>query len=146
MSPETPPLANRRPAPRKRAFLGCTVVYGEGAYSFPCVIRDIAPKGARIGFEAGHAMPSSFWLINGRDRTAHKARIAWSTARKRASRSKSSYPLHQLPPDAGYLKRFQRPALGVSPETGRSHRPGCAPARCRDAACPVRAPLPPKRR
>ena len=76
MNPEPPPLANRRPGVRKRSFLGCTVVYGDGAHSFACVIRDIAPTGARIGFEAGHSMPSSFWLINSRDRTAHKAKIA----------------------------------------------------------------------
>ena len=103
---EIPPLANRRPAPRKRAFLGCTVVYGEGAYSFGCVIRDVAPGGARIGFEAGHSMPSSFWLINGRDRTAHKAKVAWATAKEAGVEFEASYPLHQLPADAGYLKRF----------------------------------------
>lgn len=106
MSPEPPPLADRRPSPRKRAFLGCTVVYGDGAYSFPCVIRDMAAGGARIGFEAGTSMPSNFWLINTRDRTAHKTRVAWTTAREAGLKFEASYPLHQLPPDAGYLKRF----------------------------------------
>ena len=106
MSIQSPPLANRRPAPRKRAFLGCTVVYGEGAYSFPCVIRDVAPRGARIGFEAGQSLPASFWLINGRDRTAHKAKIAWATAKEAGVEFEASHPLHQLPAEAGYLKRF----------------------------------------
>jgi hypothetical protein len=105
-SSETPPLANRRPGSRKRAFLGCTVVYGDGAYSFPCVIRDVAPGGARIGFEAGSSIPSSFWLINSRDRTAHKTRIAWTTAKEAGVEFEATYPLHQLPPDVGYLKRF----------------------------------------
>ena len=106
MTPDIPPLANRRPAPRKRAFLGCTVVYGDGAYSFPCVIRDVAPGGARIGFDAGSHMPSSFWLINGRDRTAHKARIRWATAKEAGVEFEAGYPLHQLPLEFDYLKRF----------------------------------------
>lgn len=106
MNPEPPPLANRRPGVRKRSFLGCTVVYGDGAHSFACVIRDIAPTGARIGFEAGHSMPSSFWLINSRDRTAHKAKIAWSTAKEAGVEFESSIPLHQLPAELGYLKRY----------------------------------------
>ena len=106
MSPDVPPLANRRPAPRKRSFLGCTVVYGDGAYSFPCVIRDVAPTGARIGFEAGSHMPPSFWLINGRDRTVHKARVAWATAKEAGVEFESSQPVHQLPPELSYLKRY----------------------------------------
>jgi hypothetical protein len=106
MSIEVPPIANRRPAPRKRAYLGCTIVYGEGAYSFACVIRDVAPGGARISFDAGHSMPSSFWLVNGRDHTAHKARIAWARAKEAGVEFENSLPLHQLPPELGYLKRF----------------------------------------
>ena len=106
MDTQFPPLANRRPQPRKRAFLGCTAVYGEGAYSFACVIRNIAPGGARIGFEIGNAMPSPFWLINSRDRTVHKAHIAWSTATEAGVEFETSYPLHQLPPELSYLKRF----------------------------------------
>jgi hypothetical protein len=103
---ELPPLANRRPAARRRAFLGCTIVYGEGAYSFPCVIRDTGEHGVRIGFEPGHSMPSSFWLINGRDRTAHKARIAWAGVKEAGVEFESSFTLAELPPELGYLKRF----------------------------------------
>jgi hypothetical protein len=106
MNTDLPPLANRRPQTRKRSFLGCTVVYGDGAYSFPCVIRDVAPGGARIAFEAGSSLPGNFWLINGRDRTAHKARIAWATAKEAGLEFESSHPIHQLPPELGYLKRF----------------------------------------
>jgi hypothetical protein len=106
MSTEIPPLANRRPSPRKRAFLGCTVVYGDGAHSFPCVIRNIAPTGARIGFESGHTPPASFWLVSGRDRTAHKARIAWVTNAEAGVEFETVIPLHQLPADLAWLKRF----------------------------------------
>lgn len=107
MSSETPPLANRRPQARKRAFLGCTVVYGEnGAYSFPCVIRNVAPGGARLGFDLGHTPPSRFWLVNGRDRTAHRVHIVWATGTEVGVEMEAGYPLHQLPPELAYLKRF----------------------------------------
>ena len=106
MSADIPPLANRRPATRKRTFLGCTVVFGEGTHSFACVIRNVTPAGARIGFEAGHSMPSSFWLINNRDRTAHKAHIAWATAKEAGLEFESSIPLHQLPAELTYLKHY----------------------------------------
>ena len=106
MSHEAPPLANRRPQMRKRAFLGCTAVYGDGAYSIACVIRNIAPSGARIGFEVGSRIPSPFWLINSRDRIVHKARIVWATGTEAGVEFDATYPLHQLPPDLAYLKRF----------------------------------------
>lgn len=106
MSDEVPPLANRRPSPRKRSFLGCTVVYGDGADSFPCVIRNVAPTGARIGFDNGHTLPSSFWLVSGRDRIAHKARAAWVKATEAGVEFENAIPLHQLPAELAWLKRF----------------------------------------
>lgn len=112
MSNEIPPLANRRPSPRKRSFLGCTVVYAEGAHSFPCVIRNVTPQGARIGFDSGHTLPSHFWLVSTRDRTAHKARAAWMTNTEAGVEFESNIPLHQLPTELSWLKRFAGPGGG----------------------------------
>lgn len=105
MSSEIPPIANRRPLPRKRSFLGCMIVYGDGAYSIPCTIRDISPSGAHITYETASNLPARFWLINLRDRTAHKTRMAWSTATEAGVEFESGMPLHQLPPELAYLKR-----------------------------------------
>ena len=101
-----PPLANRRPAQRKRAFLGCRIVYAEGRYSFACTIRNIAPGGVRIAFAQGERLPSSFYLINERERTGHKARIIWASEAEAGVELESTFPLHAIPPELSYLKRF----------------------------------------
>ena len=101
-----PPLANRRPAQRKRAFLGCQIVYAEGRYSFPCTIRNISPRGARIAFAQGERMPSNFILINERERTGHKAHLVWASPAEAGVELETSFPLHAIPDELSYLKRF----------------------------------------
>jgi hypothetical protein len=103
---ELPPLANRRPTGRKRAFLGCKIIYDEGRYSFPCTIRNISPSGARITFASGERMPSSFYLINERERTGHKARIIWASLAEAGVELESTFPLHAIPGELSFLKRF----------------------------------------
>lgn len=103
---ELPPLANRRPAGRKRAFLGCKIIYEEGRYSLPCTIRNISPGGVRIAFATGERMPSRFYLINERERTGHKARIIWVSHAEAGVELESTFPLHAIPAELSYLKRF----------------------------------------
>ena len=103
---EPPPLANRRPAGRKRAFLGCKIVYAEGRYSFPCTIRNIAPSGVRVAFAPGERMPSDFILINERERTGHKAHIIWASQAEAGVELQSTFALHAIPAELSYLKRF----------------------------------------
>ena len=101
-----PPLANRRPTPRKRAFLGCRIVYAEGRFSFPCTIRNISPTGARIAFAPGETLPARFYLINAREHTGHQARIIWASQTEAGVELESTFPLHDIPPEFSYLKRF----------------------------------------
>jgi len=107
VNPERPPLADRRAAsPRKRAFLGGIIVYAEGAHSFSCVLRNVTPKGARIGFDIGQMLPMHFWLVSGRERTAYRARTIWLRANEAGVEFESAIALHQLPADLAYLRRF----------------------------------------
>lgn len=101
-----PPLANRRPAQRKRAFLGCKIVYGEGRYSFPCTIRNISPSGVRIAFAPGEALPSSFYLVNGRERSGHRARVIWASQAEAGVELETTFPLHAIPEELKFLRRF----------------------------------------
>ena len=45
---DLPPLAERRPVPRRRVLLGGVATYEDGAYTLNCQIRDLNEKGARI--------------------------------------------------------------------------------------------------
>ena len=101
-----PPIVERRPAPRRRVLLGGMAVYAQGRHSFPCTIRSISPRGARIGFAADQAVPSSFHLINLRDRTVHQASMVWSTRDECGIALKDGVPMDALPHDLHFLKRF----------------------------------------
>ena len=59
-----PPQAERRKEPRKRVVLRGKVVYGDGAFSVDCLIRNIGSKGARISVEKGVGIPSCVYLID----------------------------------------------------------------------------------
>jgi hypothetical protein len=104
---ELPPLADRRATGlRKRAFLGGVVVYADGAHSFACVMRNVTAKGARIGFDTGQILPTHFWLISGRERSAYRARTVWLRPNEAGVAFEAAMALHQLPPELGYLRRF----------------------------------------
>ena len=74
---ELPPLAERRPVPRKRVLLGGVAAYENGSYSLKCQIRDLNDKGARITVSSRQALPEELYLIIMRDHLVHKARLIW---------------------------------------------------------------------
>ena len=74
---ELPPLAERRPVPRKRVLLGGMATYDHGSYSLKCQIRDLNEKGARITVSSRQALPEELYLIIMRDHLVHKARLIW---------------------------------------------------------------------
>jgi hypothetical protein len=103
---QPPPIAERRPERRKRAFLGGIVVYAEGRHSFACTIRNITARGARIAFAAGRSPPSSFHLISLRDHVVHPAHIVWASATEAGVALEDGIAMAELPHALGYLKRF----------------------------------------
>jgi hypothetical protein len=103
---QPPPLAERRPGRRTRSLLGGVVVYAEGQRSFPCTIRNITARGARIAFADGHAPPSSFQLINLRDQMVHQAHIVWASATEAGVALESGVAMGALPHNLRYLKQF----------------------------------------
>ncbi len=58
----TTTTAERRGAPRSRAFLKGLIVYSHGNMSVPCLVRDISASGARLKLASGIVVPNTFDL------------------------------------------------------------------------------------
>jgi hypothetical protein len=67
---------HRREA-RHRAFLGAKLVYGDGAFTLDCVVRDISVDGARVKLPQGQAVPDRLFLVEIRSGIAYEAQVAW---------------------------------------------------------------------
>src|ERR1700748_1175741 len=74
---DLPPLAERRPGPRQRVLLGGIFAGDGGRFVLSCKIRDITASGARISIARHQRLPGSFFLINVRERVAHRAFLRW---------------------------------------------------------------------
>lgn len=74
---DIPPLAERRPVPRRRVLLGGVATHENGAYTLNCQIRDLNDKGARITIPGRQSLPEELYLVITRDQLAHKARVIW---------------------------------------------------------------------
>ena len=106
-TPKPPPLAERRPKPRKRVLFGGRVTYSEGAKHFDCSIRDLSESGARISLKPGVPIPSSVYLIDTRNRTVHESRVVWNNGREAGLQFIKSFPLSGIDdPRLSYLKRL----------------------------------------
>ncbi|HEY0265116.1 MAG TPA: PilZ domain-containing protein [Rhizomicrobium sp.] len=102
---EMPPLAERRKA-RKRTLLSGTVTHSQGRFSFPCTIRDVSASGARIAFARGSVLPGEIYLIDRRNNVGHRCAVAWVRDAEAGLAFRASFPMHALPADADFLRRF----------------------------------------
>ena len=97
----------RRPPPRRRVLLGGLITYGQGTHCFSCTIRDFSETGARISMTPRHALPSSIFLINLRDRVAYECRTKWSKGGEAGLAIEKVMPLDKLADSKlGFLKRL----------------------------------------
>lgn len=103
---EPPPPAERRPSPRRRAFLGGRIVYAEGRFSLPCTIRNISASGLRIAFPPGTTLPSSFHLINPKDRMIYRGQIVWANNAEAGVKIEERFSVDAIPAELAYLNRF----------------------------------------
>ena len=102
-----PPPADRRPSPRMRVLLSGIVVYGDGAYSFDCVFRNLSATGARIVASKGVQFPPEFFLINVRDRVAYDCKLAWNKGGEVGVSFKATVSLSGITdPALAYLKKL----------------------------------------
>ena len=71
-----PPKENRARR-RQRTLLTGVGAYLDGTGTFDCSIRDLTDTGGRIRFNGGLAIPSTFHLVNVRDKVAYEAKVKW---------------------------------------------------------------------
>ena len=69
--------AEHRRSLRQRSFLGAKLVYGDGAFTVDCVVRDVSETGARVKLPDGQAVPDRLFLVEMRSGIAYEARVAW---------------------------------------------------------------------
>jgi len=106
-TPKPPPLAERRPKPRKRVLFGGRVTYSDGAKHFDCSIRDLSESGARISLKPGVPIPSRVYLIETRNRMVHESSVVWNNGREAGLRFLKSFPLSAITdPNLFYLKQM----------------------------------------
>ena len=72
------PAKDQRAAPRRRVLLGGSVVFGQGAQSLVCTIRDLSDDGARVRLKGLTALPAQVFLIEMRRGLAFEAKVAWA--------------------------------------------------------------------
>ena len=104
---DLPPMAERRPIPRRRVLLGGVTTYENGAYTLNCQIRDLNEKGARIFVSSGQNLPEELYLVITRDHMAHKARLVWRKGDEAGLQFVTSEDIRRITdPDLKYLSRI----------------------------------------
>jgi hypothetical protein len=105
---DLPPLAERRPIPRRRVLLGGVATYEEGAYTLKCQIRDLNEKGARIVVSSRQSLPDELYLVITRDHMVHKARLVWRKGDEAGLQFVASLDINSITdPALKYLTRIQ---------------------------------------
>jgi PilZ domain len=79
---ELPPMAERRPAQRRRVVWRGRCAWLDGSRSFDCTIRDRSETGARIVIQGAQMVPQRFYLIDRTNRTAHEVKVAWNDGKQ----------------------------------------------------------------
>jgi hypothetical protein len=69
--------ADHRRSVRHRSFLGAKLVYGDGAFTIDCIVKDVSDTGARIKLPEGQAVPDQVYLVELRSGIAYEARVTW---------------------------------------------------------------------
>ena len=96
---------DERGAPRRRTLTGGKIVYGDGAYTYDCAIREISTSGARIGIAGGIVIPKAFFLIDQKRGTAFEAELVWRNGTQAGLKFGAAHDLVHL---ADPLLRFLR--------------------------------------
>jgi len=104
---ELPPMAERRPAQRRRVVWRGSCTYPDGSRTFDCVIRDASETGARIAIKGAQMVPQRFYLIDRTNRTAHDVKIAWTDGKEFGLQFLESFGVDTIKSkDLAFLKRL----------------------------------------
>jgi hypothetical protein len=92
---------------RHRTCLNGKLVYGDGAYTLDCAVRDLSEGGAKVVIPKRQAVPLDLFLIVVRYCIAHECRVVWLNFPARGLKFTHSYELSKdLPPELKFLRRL----------------------------------------
>ena len=73
-------MQEQRQTPRKNAFVGGQITFGNDKSTMFCLVRDISEQGAKLELSDAASVPEQFGLrVNGKDGT-YRARVIWRNA------------------------------------------------------------------
>lgn len=99
--------SEKRGSARRRTILAGKIVYGNGAFSTSCAIRDITDTGARIKLPSLHqTLPGNVLLIDVRQGAAYVADVAWSRPPEFGLHFTARHDMNALPTEISYLRRI----------------------------------------
>ncbi len=102
-----PEAAEARSAKRKRVLLGGKIVYGDGAFTYDCSIRDLSEAGARIGIPGAVVLPKHFYLIDLRQAAGYDCEVVWRNATQTGVTIRNAFSLADLPDSKlAFLRRL----------------------------------------
>ncbi len=105
--------SNKRAAQRQRALLGAKLVFGNGAYTPSCTIRDISRgSGARVKIPSADLISNDVYLIDIKKGVAYEARIVWRTPAECGLKFGTRYDLNDPPREFAYLRRIWMECVG----------------------------------
>lgn len=97
----------RRPARRKQVLMPGVITIPPGTKLHNCSILNLSDSGAQVTLQSGRELPSTFYLINIRDRCAYEARVAWRKQDKAGLVFSTQFNLTQIPdPGMRFLRRL----------------------------------------
>lgn len=108
-TPALPPrIADSRKSTRVRVVLSGRIIYGDGAFTIDCRIKDISECGARIVLSPDMVISTHNVLMEVGGRIVHDAVVARIASPEFGLKFNSSHPLDSvLPAHLQYLKRFR---------------------------------------
>ena len=99
--------AERRRSPRsKKVLLSGVIVDLAGRNAHDCQIRDLSADGAQIALSQALTLKSEQYLLDTRNRSAHRVRVVWANAGRYGLSFLQTYDLRtSLPPELAFLDR-----------------------------------------
>jgi len=64
-------------SPRRRTYIGATIVHGHEMMTVDCVVVDSSDTGVKISVPPMTMLPERFWMLDRRIALAHEARLVW---------------------------------------------------------------------
>jgi len=92
---------------RKRTCLSGKLVFGEGAFTLDCTIRNISEGGARVILAKRQPLPPDLYLIVVKHCVAHQAKVVWLNFPARGLQFFGTHPLSEtLPAELKFLRKL----------------------------------------